>query len=222
MSSKENHKKDNVRSDMQLSSEDELSQSGEIIKTIPVFGEKFTITKTTEHEELKLEKKWITSIKKIEIPVKYEEIYINGKELDSYNRNEILEVLSKFKDKISGIFLPDLHTKETNTTDNKHSSNKLDVIQYKIVSEKMDGNVLGEKQIPLPIYPSENDETSPKNNKDVIAIWGEEIIINKRMVKLGEISIKKYEVYEKRKVNVHLNSEKLKVKYPNSQSEEII
>lgn len=222
MSSKENHEKDNVRSDIQLSGGGELSQSGEIIKTIPVFGEKFTVTKTTEHEELKLEKKWITSTKKIEIPVKYEEIYINGKELDSYNRNEILEVFSKFRDKISGIFLRDLHTKETSTIDDKHSFNKLDVIQYKTLPEKMDRNVLGEKQIPLPPYPSENDETGPKNNENVIAIWGEEIIINKRMVKLGEIIIKKYEAHEKRKVNVHLNSEKLKIKYPNSQSEEIM
>ncbi len=43
--------------------------------------------------------------KKSEIPIKYEEAYINGKEFDSYSENEIIEIFSKIKDKITDVFL---------------------------------------------------------------------------------------------------------------------
>jgi hypothetical protein len=42
---------------------------------------------------------------KSEIPVKYEEAYINGKESDSYSENEIIEIFSKIKYKITDVFL---------------------------------------------------------------------------------------------------------------------
>ena len=43
--------------------------------------------------------------KKNEIPIKYEEAYINGKEFDSYSENEIIEIFSKIKGKITDFFL---------------------------------------------------------------------------------------------------------------------
>ena len=46
-----------------------------------------------------------------------------------------------------------------------------------------------------------------------LPIWGEEIIVNKRMVKLGEIVIKKYEINEKPKIDVEVKTEKLTVIY---------
>ena len=52
-------------------------------------------------------------------------------------------------------------------------------------------------------------------------IWGEEIIVNKRMVKLGEIVIKKYEINEKQKIDVEVKTEKLTVIYPDNRREEI-
>jgi hypothetical protein len=42
---------------------------------------------------------------KSEIPIKYEEAYINGKESDSYSENEIIEIFSKIKYKITDVFL---------------------------------------------------------------------------------------------------------------------
>jgi hypothetical protein len=41
---------------------------------------------------------------KSEIPIKYEEAYINGKESDSYSENEIIEIFSKIKYKITDVF----------------------------------------------------------------------------------------------------------------------
>ena len=48
-----------------------------------------------------------------------------------------------------------------------------------------------------------------KKKENVIPIWGEEIIINKRKVKLGEIVIKKYEVTETKKVEMELSNRKI-------------
>ena len=50
-----------------------------------------------------------------------------------------------------------------------------------------------------------------KNPKieNVITIWGEEIIINKRKVKLGEFVIKKHEVTETKKDRSRINNRKI-------------
>ncbi|MEJ7642468.1 MAG: hypothetical protein WKF36_09790, partial [Candidatus Nitrosocosmicus sp.] len=81
-----------------------FSQGEEIAKTIPLFAENFDVTKNTEETQLVLAKKWVDSTKKIEIPIKYEEILINGKEFDHYSEKEITEILSKIKDKITHVF----------------------------------------------------------------------------------------------------------------------
>ncbi len=49
----------------------------------------------------------MASTKKIEIPIKYEEVFINGKEFDSYNESGIIEIFSKIKDKITDVFSHD-------------------------------------------------------------------------------------------------------------------
>jgi hypothetical protein len=84
-----------------------FSQGEEIAKTIPLFAENFDVTKKTEETQLVLAKKWVDSTKKIEIPIKYEEILINGKEFDHYSEKEITEILSKIKDKITQVFSHD-------------------------------------------------------------------------------------------------------------------
>jgi stress response protein YsnF len=61
-----------------------------------------------------------------------------------------------------------------------------------------------------------------KGDNIVIPLWGEEIVIDKRMVKLGEIVVKKYEGIEKRKIDVDVKTEKLTIKYPDKHKEEII
>lgn len=74
----------------------------------------------------------------------------------------------------------------------------------------------------VPFYlDSKNDDVSNAKDENIIPIWGEEIIINKRMVKLGEIVIKKYELNEKQKIDVEVKTEKLTVIYPDSRREEI-
>ncbi len=59
------------------------------------------------------------------------------------------------------------------------------------------------------------------NTQETLELWGEEIIIDKKMVKLAEIVIKKYQVNEKRKIDVDVYREKLTLKFPGNFKEVI-
>ena len=48
---------------------------------IPVLEEKYTFSKDIVLEDIKIEKKWITHNEKIQVPVSYEKLFVNEKEL---------------------------------------------------------------------------------------------------------------------------------------------
>jgi len=162
-----------------------FSYTNEIIEKIPLIGQRFSSTKQTKESQIHIEKRWTTSVKKIEIPINYEEIYIDGKRIDSYYNKKVTRVFSKIKNII------------IRPKDQEHlNSDTLRVKYY----DAEDNVVINEKQN------TEFDKSLPlssvkKNQKieNVITIWGEEIVIDKRKVKLGEFVIKKYEVTESKK-----------------------
>jgi hypothetical protein len=121
---------------------------------------------------------------KSEIPVKYEEAYINGKESDSYSENEIIEIFSKIKDKITDVFS---HEKDKDKNSNKEIPHSEDI---EVIHNK-NNNIHNEKSTDsntklIPISIDKNNYNSKKED-NVIPIWGEEIIINKRKVKLEKL-----------------------------------
>jgi stress response protein YsnF len=195
-----------------------FSKIEEIVKTIPLFEEKITLTKKTEETQLILKKKLITSTKKIEIPIKHEEIYINGKEFDSYDENEITEIFSKIKHKITDAFSHEKNGDKQNSEVIPDSHN-IEVIHQKNDPNVKNPNNSNEQIVPLSI--DENNHNTQRE-ENIVPIWGEEIIINKRMVKLGEIVIKKYKTNEKRKIEIDVKTEQITVKYPDNYKEEII
>ena len=217
-----------------------------IVERIPIHAEDFEVTKEVTETKLYLEKRWIKSTKKIEVPVNYEEMFINGKEFDSYSHNELVEIFSKVKEKISEVFHPsqtegdeELPDKIVNR-DDRHYPNDLDIKIHEneeTIKSKMSQtdyeSSQSEKRPPLP-----NSEASTNNNQiqvsdnnnnnndseeeQVIPIWGEQIIIDKKMVKLGEIVIKKSKISEKRKIDIDVRKEKVTVKYPDNKKQETI
>lgn len=194
-----------------------LIQSEELVKKIPLYSENFDVTKKIEKGNLRIEKKWVTTNKKIEIPVRYQELFINDKEFDSYSDKEIIEIFSKIKNKLSEVFLNEKSDTPRNDQNTSEESN-VEIINYEPEKERINQNILNEKMIPI----SGVDTDDEKNDQAIILeLWGEEIIINKRMVKFGEIELKKYEVHEKRKVEVDIKTEKLILKFPNNYQEEI-
>ena len=77
-------------------------------------------------------------------------------------------------------------------------------------------NILSEKTVPIS---DSSGRTSTEPYK--IELWGEEIIINKRIVKLGEVHLRKYEIHENRKIDIEIKKEKLILKFPGNYREEI-
>ena len=51
-------------------------------------------------ENVRVEKKWNTTTKKIEVPVSFEEVYINGKDLKSYGEEDEDDILSELNKRI--------------------------------------------------------------------------------------------------------------------------
>jgi stress response protein YsnF len=216
--------------DSQQSYNDTLSTSSDmqgeqIASQIPLYCEDFELTKKEVETNVHLEKTWVHTTKKIEIPIKYEEILLNGKEFGSYDQKEIVEMLSKIKDKISHVFHHDEEHKKNNNVDSppdkksdkqlqqhdnrdpSHENRELEIHYTKQSSKKEN------------VDSSSTPSVSPNGNntnqfEKVIPLWGEEITINRKLVKMGEIIIRKYQVSENHDIQVELNKEKYSIKYP--------
>ena len=69
-----------------------------------------------------------------------------------------------------------------------------------------------------------NDNDKDKNRKEtekVIPIFTEEIVISKRIVKIGEAIIKKWKVTEEEKIDIDIRKEKISIEYPEGTKEQI-
>ena len=195
---------------------DALIKTEELVRKIPLFNEKLDVTKKTEKGNLIIEKKWITVKKKVEIPLKYEEIFINGKVFDSFNDKELSVLFSRIKSKISDVFLHE-RTDLENNKQAESTGGEIEIVCLEPGGKDFDKNITSEKPLAL----TDGTKVDQNNNQQILELWGEEIIINKKMVKLAEIVLKKYQVEEKRKIDVEVSREKLTLKFPGNIKEEI-
>jgi stress response protein YsnF len=188
----------------------------EDIQTIPVIEEDFDLTKKTVIHETTIVKRMATRTEKIEIPVAYEEVYINNKKLKVYEKEEE-GLLSRIKDTIThSVSSPDddyieYHyppsaSIEQSKGDSKQSPNP----KYRDLDFSTKGEAV------LLIEGQEKNET-----EKIVPIWGEEIIVSKRKVKLGEIVIRKRRVIESKKIDIDIKREKVSVEYPDGFKEEL-
>lgn len=182
MTTTNNYSKDSSRED----------KSTQIVSTVPVLEEEFSISKKTIFENVKVEKKWNTTTKKIEVPVSFEEVYINGKGDDE---EDIISELDKLIIK---------------------SFEEMDDIQKKQYSilEKNES-----KREMVPLFDASADDRKDRNDinynetKKVIPIFGEEIVVSKRIVKLGELILAKNKVTENKKISIDIVKEKSVIRY---------
>ena len=225
--------------------DNQLQQKQEVVERIPIYEEDFSITKEITKTQLHLEKKWINSTKKIEIPIKYEEMFINGREFDSYSKNELVEVFSKIKERISEAIHSDQNEKDeksiNNSNENKDSKKQyphdIEVIHIKNEEKSRENKTQSAVDLDnIKTLPQQNTNekvdknqiqvsndrgtTEGEQDEQIISLWGEQIIIDKKMVKLGEIVIKKSKVSENTKFDVDIRSEKVTVEYPDGNKEE--
>lgn len=178
-----NYSKDSSRED----------KSAQIVSTVPVLEEEFSISKKTIFENVKVEKKWNTTTKKIEVPVSFEEVYINGK--GDADEEDIISELDKLIIK---------------------SFEEMDDIQKKQYSilEKNES-----KREVVPLFDASADDRKDRDDinydetKKVIPIFGEEIVVSKRIIKLGELILSKNKVTENKKISIDIVKEKSVIRY---------
>ena len=196
--------------------------SAKTVKIIPVMEENFDLSKKTIVQETKIMKRLTTKTEKIEVPITYEEVYVNDKKLNIYDKEEGEGLLSKLKDTVahsiastdsnieyhyhnSSLDSPDLSSASKPSVEKSESQN-----QYHDDNYNREGEL-----VPL-IEGQEKNET-----EKIVPIWGEEIIVSKRKVKLGEIIIRKKRIIENKKIDVDIKKEKVIVEYPHGVKEEL-
>ena len=176
---------------------------GQNTATIPVNEERFSISKNTVIEDIKIEKRWITTTKKVEIPVPYEEVYVNDKLIKLFDEKYDDSILSKLKGKILDSI-------------DRGDKNK----QQHIISQQ-ENQPRGEL---IPLFDDKDENNNNNNNQEtekVIPILGEEIVVSRRTVKIGEIVIKKRRVTDNKKIKIDIKKEKVMLKYPDGTTEQI-
>jgi stress response protein YsnF len=71
-------------------------------KSVPIMAEKYSVFKRKLTQNITIEKRWVTTTKTINIPIKYEEVYVNGKRLSQSGLSSLLSSLTN-ADKQSAI-----------------------------------------------------------------------------------------------------------------------
>ena len=160
------------------------------IQVVPVVANKYSISKKITTQNFIIEKRWVTGTAKIEVPMKYEEIYVNGKKLGS--KNGLESILSSMKGMIS-------------------SGGKKEESDEKLVRKKKKA-LKGEL---APLFEGSS------NTQEVLALFGEEILIRKRIRQVGEVVITKRKVTENIKIPLSTRSEKVIIRYPDGTETDI-
>jgi stress response protein YsnF len=201
--------------------------SAETVKIIPVMEENFDLSKKTIVQETKIMKRLTTKTEKIEVPITYEEVYVNDKKLNIYDKEGREGLLSKLKDTVAHSIASDdsnieYHYPHSSSSDSPDSP---DLSSSSTHSAKKSGS---QNQYHDDNYNNREGELVPliegqeKNGTEkIVPIWGEEIIVSKRKVKLGEIIIRRRRIIENKKIDVDIKKEKVIVEYPNGVKEEL-
>ena len=197
---------------------------------IPVIAEDYSLSKKTLSEEINIEKRWAEH-DEIKIPVRYEKVFVNDKEIDAYSKQG---TISQIKEKISDLVQSNKEneTEEEkedtkNQKDNKESENKKgrvgeeEELQLKGEIVPLFDNQQNEYNTIQSSSSSNNEELTKNKNQALIPIYAEEITISKKLVKVGEILLSKRRVLEEENVNVDTTKERISVEHPDGRKEKL-
>jgi stress response protein YsnF len=183
---------------------------------IPVIAEDYSLSKKTLSEEINIEKRWVEH-DEIKIPVRYEKVFVNDKEIDVYSKQG---TISQIKEKISDL----VQSNKGNETEEEKEDTK------RRVGEEEELQLKGEI---VPLFDNEqneyntrhsssnNEELTKNENQGLIPIYAEEITISKKLVKVGEILLSKRRVVEEENVNVDTTKERISVEHPDGRKEKL-
>jgi len=206
---------------------------------IPVITEDYSLSKKTLSEDIHIEKRWVEH-EEIKIPVKYEKVYVNDKEIDVYSKQG---AISQIKEKISDLVQSNKRENETkkekdeniknHNYDNNEAENKK-IGEYKEEEElQLKGEIVplfdnqqnedvNNRQLTQSIDNNNSNKELAKNeHQTLIPIYAEEITISKKLVKVGEILLSKRRVIEEENVNVETTKERIDVEHPDGRKEKL-
>ena len=168
---------------------------------VPVLKQHYSISKETSIKDAKIEKRLVTKVKTVRVPLVYEELYINDKKLKSVKE---IQIFSAFKDKITSIA-----NMGNTSTSVEQSIKKKNIIENR-----------GEL-IPL-LSSSDKDGSETQREKErIIPLYEEQFQIIKKRVRVAEIIITKQRVTEKKKVDIDISTEEVTLEYPDGRSERL-
>jgi hypothetical protein len=196
---------------------------------IPVIAEDYSLSKKTLSEEINIEKRWVEH-DEIKIPVRYEKVFVNDKEIDVYSKQG---TISQIKEKISDL----VQSNKENETEEEKEDTKNQNDNKEIENKKREVREEEEPQLKGEIVPlfdnqqneyntihsssSNNEELTKNKNQALIPIYAEEITISKKLVKVGEILLSKRRVLEEENVNVDTTKERISVEHPDGRKEKL-
>lgn len=196
---------------------------------IPVIAEDYSLSKKTLSEEINIEKRWVEH-DEIKIPVRYEKVFVNDKEIDVYSKQG---AISQIKEKISDLVQSnkeETETKKEKKEDTKNQNDKKEIENKKRRGEDEEELQLKGEIVPLfdnqqnednNIHDSNNKELTKNERQALIPIYAEEITISKKLVKVGEILLSKRRVIEEENVNVDTTKERISVEHPDGRKEKL-
>lgn len=190
------------------------------VKVVPVVAERYLISKKAIVQNIRIEKRWVTRTEKIEVPVKYEEIYVNGKKFGSkYNRVERVSLLHSSS--LSPPFPSYSSVNGQIDTSAKGENNKK---KEKEKESSLDNLIRKDKRASkseLTLTLEDNSKT--QEEAAVLPLFGEEILIRKRIRQVGEVVITKRKVTENKKLPVKIKDERVGtvVRYPDGNEKDI-
>jgi stress response protein YsnF len=177
---------------------------------IPLIEENYNISKKTLVEDVKIEKRWIIHDEKIHLPIAYEKIFVDDKELDSYSKEDIF---SQIKDKIINF----QYIGESDEDENKIKKEKKEDIKRQ--QNEKDRQQARVKEDNIPLFDDDeekiNSTSSTSNNEilndktqKVIPFYAEQLIITKK------------KVIEEKKINIDIAKERVTIEYPNGKKKD--
>ena len=188
---------------------------------IPIIEEKYNLSKKILSEDVKIEKRWIIHDEKIHLPIAYEKVFVDDKELDSYSKEDIL---TQIKDKIINF----QYIAENDDDENKIEKEKKEDIKHQ--QNEKDRRQVRVKEYEIPLFNEEktnstsytsNNEILNDKTQKIIPLYAEQLVITKKKVKIGEILITKKKVIEDKKVNIDIVKERVTIEYPNGNKERL-
>ena len=113
------------------------------------------------------------------------------------------------------IYLNDKKLKLAEYTDIKTSTSDDGVPNIKTIKQESKSRHISSRGELVPLFDKD------KENEKIIPLWGEQIIINKKMVRLEDLVITKRKISENKKIDIDTKKEKVIIRYPDGSTKQL-